>query len=402
MPADGPLSGLRILEIGSILAGPFAGRLMADLGAEVLKIEAPDRLDPIRDWGHGTVDGHSLWWPTLSRNKRLVTLNLRDERGQALFLDLVREADAVIENFRPGTIERWNLGYDVLRDVNPRIVLVRVSGYGQTGPYAQRPGFAAAAEAMSGMRYLNGFPGEVPPRLGISLGDSLAGLMAAHGLMAALYRRDALGGGSGQVVDVSILESCFSVLESVASEYDRLGEVRQAGGTRLAGNAPSNVYRSADDRLVIIAANQDALFRRLCDAMGRPEMATDPRFATHRERGAHEDLLDEQIQEWALTLAAAEILALLDRAGVVCAPVNTIADVFADPHVAAREMLVEHDDPELGPIMGPAVTPHFSDDPGRVRWSARWKPGADNAHVYGELLGRSDAAIAQLHAEGIV
>lgn len=402
MSADGPLTGLRILEIGSILAGPFAGRMLADLGAEVIKVEAPDRPDPIREWGQGTVDGRNLWWPVLSRNKRLVTLNLRDERGQALFLGLVREADALIENFRPGTLERWNLGYDVLSEINPRLVLVRVSGYGQTGPYAQQPGFAAAAEAMSGLRYLNGFPGEVPPRLGISLGDSLTGLMAANGLLAALYRRDALGGERGQVVDVSILESCFALLESVAPEYDRLGAVRQPGGTRLAGNAPSNVYCAADDRLVIIAANQDALFRRLCDAMGRPDLAQDPRFATHRARGEHEDLLDEQIQAWVRARPSEEVLALLNEVGVVCAPVNTIADVFADPHVAAREMLVEHDDPELGPLKGPAVTPRFSDDPGRVRWSARWEAGADNELVYGELLGRSDTEIGELRAEGVI
>lgn len=402
MSADGPLTGVRILEIGSILAGPFAGRLLGDLGAEVIKVEAPDRPDPIRDWGQGTVEGRNLWWPVLSRNKRLVTLNLRDERGQALFLDLVREADAVIENFRPGTIERWNLGYDALREANPRIVLVRVSGYGQTGPYAQQPGFAAAAEAMSGLRYLNGFPGEVPPRLGISLGDSLTGLMAAHGLLAALYRRDALGGGVGQVVDVSILESCFALLESVAPEYDRLGAVRQPAGTRLAGNAPSNAYRAADDRLVIIAANQDALFGRLCEAMRRPDLARDPRFATHRARGEHEDLLDEEIQAWVATQPSAHVLTLLNEVGVVCAPVNTIADVFADPHVAAREMLVEHDDPELGPLKGPAVAPRFSEDPGRVRWSARWEPGADNAQVYGGLLGVNSTAIAELKEEGVI
>jgi formyl-CoA transferase len=297
---------------------------------------------------------------------------------------------------------RWELGYERLCEVNPRIVLVRVSGYGQTGPYAERAGFAAAAEAMAGLRHINGFPGGPPPRTGISLGDSLAGLFAAQGLLAALYRRDALGGGDGQVVDVSIVESCFAMLESIAPEYDRLGAVRGPSGTRLQGNAPSNVYRSADGRMVVIAANQDALFGRLCEAMERPDMAADPRFATHLARGEQQDVLDEAIQEWAGRHTAAEIDERLGRAGVVCGPVYTIADVFADPHFRAREMLVEHDDAELGPLQGPGVVPKFSADPGGVRWSGPWQPGAHNADVFGDLLGRSDDELERLEEEGVL
>jgi formyl-CoA transferase len=395
--ADGPLTGVRLIELGSLLAGPFAGQMLADLGAEVIKVEAPDRPDPMREWGHEHFEGRSLWWPVLNRNKKLVTLNLRQEEGQELLLELVAEADAVIENFRPGTLERWGLGFERLREANPKIVLVRVSGYGQSGPYAERPGYAAAAEAMSGLRDINGSPGEIPPRLGISLGDSLAGMFAAQGLLAALYHRDALG-GSGQEVDVSIVESCFAMLESTAAEYDRLGRVREPSGTRLPGIAPSNVFRARGGDLVIIAANQDALFRRLCEAMGRPDLAEDPRYASHRARYENQDELEAEIAAWAAARSAAEIEGALADSGVVCSRVNTIADLFADPHAQAREMVVEHDDPEIGPFAGPAVFPRFSATPGAVRWTGRWRAGEDNSDVF----GRSEEELAQLREREIV
>jgi formyl-CoA transferase len=230
----GPLTGMRMVELGTLLAGPFAGRLLGDMGAEVLKVEAPGKPDPLRDWGHARYEGRSLWWPVQSRNKKCITLNLREPRGQELLLELVRVADVVTENFRPGTLERWNLGYDRLSEANPGIVLARISGYGQTGPYAERAGFASVAEAMGGLRYINGFPGEAPPRTGISLGDSLAAMFAVQGILAALYRRDALNGdGRGQVVDVSLMEASFALLESAVPEYDRLGIVRQPSGTGL-------------------------------------------------------------------------------------------------------------------------------------------------------------------------
>ncbi len=398
----GPLTGLRIIEIGSLLAGPFAGRLAADMGATVVKIETPDRLDPMRTWGHGTVNGRALWWPVLSRNKHCVTLNLRDPEGQELFLDLVRESDAIIENFRPGTLDRWNLTFERLKEANPRLIVVRVSGYGQTGPYADRPGFASVGEAMSGMRYLNGEPGEIPPRMGISLGDSLAGMYAIQGLLAALYQRDALGGDEGQEVDVSILESCFSLLESIAPEFDALGLVREPTGPRLEGIAPSNVYRAGDGTHMVIAANKDTLFRRLCEAMGRPEMADDPRYRDHQSRGVHQDELDEEIAAWAAQHTGEEIDQLLARSGVVCGPVYTIADVFADPQVQAREMLVEHDDPEIGTFRGPGITPRFSATPGAVRWSGPWEPGAHNTEVFGDLLARDEETLAGLRDRGVI
>jgi formyl-CoA transferase len=399
--SSGPLEGVRVLELGALLAGPFAGRLLADLGAEVIKIEAPDRPDPMRDWGQESYQGRNLWWPVISRNKRSVTLNLRTEAGQALLLDLAAKSDAIVENFRPGTLERWGLGYERLTEVNPGIVLIRVSGYGQTGPYRDRAGYAAAAEAMGGLRYINGHPGETPPRFGISLGDSLAGMFAAQGLLAALYRRDALG-GSGQVVDVSILESCFALLESAAPEFDRLGRVRAPSGNRLPGVAPSNVFRSSDDKMIIVAANQDSVFRRLAMAMGRPELADDPRYATHGARFEHQDELESAIEAWTTSHTAEEIDRILNAAGVVCGAIYSIADIFSDDHVWEREMLVKHEDPELGSYVGPGVLPKFSDTPGGVRWSGRWEMGADNAAVFGELLGLAAGDLQELRHDGVI
>src|SRR5438445_1072667 len=284
----GPLSGLRVLELGMLLAGPFTGRLLGDMGAEIIKIEPPGQPDPLRDWGHARYEGRSLWWPVQSRNKKCCTLNLRTEKGQAILLELTSQTDVLVENFRPGTLEKWNLAPERLWEANPKLVIARVSGYGQTGPYAPRAGFASVAEAMGGIRYINGFPGEPPPRMHISLGDSLAGMFAAQGILAALYRRDALGGGRGQVVDVSLMEACFALLESTVPEYDRLGVVRGPGGTGLKGVAPSNIFKSRDDKWIVIAANADNVFRRLCEAMEQPELVDDPRFSTHLARGEHQ------------------------------------------------------------------------------------------------------------------
>lgn len=387
--SQGPLTGIRVLEVGSIIAGPFAGRMVADLGAEVIKVESPRRPDPMREWGQGRHRGRKLWWPVMARNKKLVALDLADDEGRRLFLELVAQADAIIENLRPGTLEKWGLGFDRLTDANPSVVLVRISGYGQTGPYARRPGFAAAAEALSGLRYVNGHPGELPPRTGISLGDSLASLFAVQGLLAALLRRG--DDGPGEVVDVSIVESCLALTESMAPEFDLLGAVREPSGARLEGNAPSNVFRSIDGRLVVIAANHDELYRRLCRVMERPDLAEDPRFATHDGRGRHQELLEAAIQEWVGRRTAAEVDVALADSGVVCAPVSTIADVFADPHVQARRMLAVHDAPGIGRFRAPGVFPRFSGGSGEVRWAGRWEPGADNDEVLGAL---ADAGVS--------
>jgi formyl-CoA transferase len=398
----GPLAGVRVVELGMLLAGPFTGRLLGDMGAEVIKVEPPGKPDPLREWGQARYKGRSLWWGVQSRNKKCVTLDLRRERGQELLLELVRRSDALVENFRPGTLEKWNLGWERLREANPGLVLCRVSGYGQTGPYAPRAGFASVAEAMGGIRHINGFPGEPPPRMQISLGDSLAGMFGAQGILAALYRRDALGGGTGQVIDVSLLESCFALLESTVSEYDRLGIVRGPGGTGLKGVAPSNIFESRDGKWVVIAANADNVFRRLCQAMGRPELADDARFSTHLARGDHQEELEGIVAEWAGRHDADEIDRVLNDAGVICGPIYTIADIFEDEHFRAREMLVEHIDPEFGPYIGPGIVPKFSETPGEVRWSAPWEPGSHNREIYGDLLGLADEDLRELAEEGVV
>jgi formyl-CoA transferase len=398
----GPLEGVRVIELGQLLAGPYTGRLLGDLGAEIIKVEAPGQPDPIRDWGKARYEGRSLWWPVQSRNKKCVTLNLRHERGQELLLGLVEKADVVVENFRPGTLERWNLGYERLSEVNPRIVLARVSGYGQTGPYAKRAGFASVSEAMGGIRYINGFPGQPPPRLHLSLGDSLAGMFAVHGILSALYWRDALGGGVGQVVDVSLMEASFALLESTVPEYDRLGIVRGPQGTNLKGIAPSNIFLSSDGKWMVIAANADTVFRRLCEAMGRAELADDPKFATHNDRGENQDEIEGIVAAWAAERTAAEIDDVLNEAGVICGPIYTIADIFEDPQFRARDMLVPHVDPEFGEYIGPGIVPKLSRTPGAVRWSATWEEGSHNAEVYGELLGLEADELAALAEEGVL
>jgi crotonobetainyl-CoA:carnitine CoA-transferase CaiB-like acyl-CoA transferase len=372
------------------------------MGAEVIKVEPPGQPDPMREWGKSRYKGRSLWWPVQSRNKKCITLNLREPRGQELLLELARVADVVSENFRPGTLERWDLGFDRLSAANPGIVLARVSGYGQTGPYADRAGYASVAEAMGGLRYINGFPGEAPPRAGISLGDSLAGMFAVQGILAALYHRDVLGDGRGQVVDVSLMEASFALLEGAVPEYDRLGIVRQPSGTGIKGVAPSNIFKSRDDLWVVIAANQDGVFRRLCEAMGRPELADDPRFATHLARGERQEEVEGLVAEWAAQHDAREIDSVLNAAGVVCGPIYTIADIFEDPQFKARDMLVEHVDPEFGPYIGPGIVPKFSETPGEVRWSGKWEEGSDNEEIYCGLLGLGASELEGLREDGVV
>jgi formyl-CoA transferase len=398
----GPLAGVRMIELGTLLAGPFTGRLLGDLGAEIIKVEDPGRPDPIREWGKARYEGRSLWWPVQSRNKKCITLDLRAERGQELLLELVRGSDVVTENFRPGTLERWNIGFERMQEVNPRIILARVSGYGQTGPYAERAGFASVAEAMGGIRYINGFPGEPPPRIHISLGDSLAGMFAAQGILAALYWRDATGSGKGQVVDVSLLESSFALLESTVPEYDRLGIIRGPGGTGLKGVAPSNIFKSRDDKWMVIAANADNVYRRLCEAMGQPGLADDERFATHLARGDNQEELEGIVGAWAAQHDAAEIDSILNEAGVICGPIYTIADIFEDPQFQARDMLLEHVDPEFGPYVGPGIVPKLTETPGAVRWSATWEEGSHNREVYCDVLGLSDDELEALEREGVV
>ena len=401
MTPTGALDGIRVIEVGTLISGPFAGRLLGDMGAEVIKIEPPGSPDPVRTWGQAELDGHHFFWTVHARNKKAVTLNLREPQGRELFLKLVERSDIIVENFRPGTLEKWDLGYDVLRQHNRGIILVRVSGYGQTGPDAHKAGYASVAEAASGLRHMNGFPGGPPPRLALSLGDSLAGMFAAQGALAALYRRSVTG--EGQVVDAALTEACLAVQESTIPDYDVGGVVRGPSGTRLEGIAPSNIYRTADGSWVVIAANQDTVFRRLCSAMGQPELATDDRFVDHVARGRNQDELDKIIGDWAAQRQPDEIIETLSAAGVISGPINTVAEVVRDPQLRARGMLVEHYDERIGRnVLGPGVIPVLSETPGGVRNAGPARPGQHNAEVYGDLLGLGADEIADLETRGVL
>jgi len=395
------LDGIRVLELGTLISGPFAGRLLGDMGAEVLKIELPSSPDPLRTWGQAELDGHRFFWTVHARNKKAVTLDLRTKRGRDLFLALVEQSDVIVENFRPGTLEKWNLGYDVLRERNRGIILVRVSGYGQTGPDAGKAGYASVAEAASGLRHMNGFPGGPPPRLALSLGDSLAGMFAAQGALAALYRRSVTG--EGQVVDTALTESCLAIQESTIPDYDIGGVVRGPSGTRLEGIAPSNIYQSANGSWVVIAANQDTVFRRLCQAMDRPELATDERFVDHLARGRNQDELDKVIGDWAAQREPHDIIATLSEAGVISGPINTVAEVVEDPQLQARNMIADHWDERVQRnVKGPGVVPVLSGTPGTIRNGGSARPGQDNDDVYSRLLGLDATQLAALREEGVL
>lgn len=397
----GALDGIRVIELGTLISGPFAGRLLGDMGAEVIKIELPATPDPLRTWGQAELDGHHFFWTVHARNKKAVTLDLRTAKGRELFLELVERSDIIVENFRPGTLEKWDLGYDVLRQRNKGIILVRVSGYGQTGPDAGKAGYASVAEASSGLRHMNGFPGGPPPRLALSLGDSLAGMFAAQGALAALYRRTVTG--EGQIVDTALTESCLAIQESTIPDYDVGGVVRGPSGTRLEGIAPSNIYQSANGSWVVIAANQDTVFRRLCAAMGSPELATDDRFANHVARGRNQDELDKIIGDWAAKRQPADIIETLSQAGVISGPINTVAEVMQDPQLQARGMLADHWDERVQRnVKGPGVVPVLSESPGTIRNAGSARPGQHNDEVYGGLLGRSAHDLETLRSEGVL
>ncbi|NKY53220.1 CaiB/BaiF CoA transferase family protein [Nocardia vermiculata] len=402
----GALDGYRVLELGTLIAGPYCGRLLGDMGADVVKIEAPDRPDPLREWGQAS-GGQQYFWTVHARNKRCVSLDLRVPEGRAVFLDLVRTADVVVESFRPGTLERWGLGYDVLTQHNPGLVLARVSGYGQTGPYASRAGYASVAEGISGLRHLNGFPGQAPPRMALSLGDSLAGLFAFQGVLAALLVRERTG--RGQIVDAALTEASLAVQESTIPDYHKTGHVRQPSGTRLDRIAPSNLYLAKDGLWVIIAANQDTVFRRLMTAMDSPELADDPRYATHVARGERQDELDEMIAAWAQQFTATDLIGLLNEHGVVAGPVNTVAEVMEDPQFNARGIFVDHVAPAAGehpadpiPVKGVGVVPRLSDTAGGVRWGGASRPGAHTDEVLGDLLGYDSDRLAGLRDAGTI
>lgn len=395
----GPLKGVRVLEMGSLIAGPFCGQLLGDLGAEVIKVEPPDGGDPMRQWGHVRRNGRSYWWAVIARNKKSVTLNLREPEGQDIARKLAAESDVLIENFRPGTLERWGLGWETLHALNPRLVMVRVSGYGQDGPYARRASFGAIGEAMGGLRHLAGEPGRPPVRIGISIGDALAATFAALGALAALRARDATG--RGQIVDSALYESVLAMTESMVAEYAGEGYQRERSGATLPGVAPSNVYPCADGTDILIAANQDTVFRRLTTLMERPDLAADPRFGSHEARGAHQAEIDAIVAGWTRTLAADEALSRLDEAGVPAGRIYTAADMLADPHFAARKAIIETDTPGLGAVKMQNVVPRLSETPGSVRTPGP-ELGEHNQGVYRGLLGLPADVLERLRSGGVI
>jgi formyl-CoA transferase/succinyl-CoA--D-citramalate CoA-transferase len=399
MSGDPPaLDGLRVLELGSFIAGPFAGQLLGDLGADVLKVEPPDAGDPMRRWGV-LDEGRSLWWPAIARNKRSVAVDLRDERGRDAVRRLAAHVDVVLENFKPGTLTRFGMDYETLAAANPAVVLVHVSGFGQTGPRAHEPGFGAIGEAVGGVRFTTGDPDRPPARTGISLGDSLAALFAVIGTLSALHERQR--SGLGQEVDVAIAEAVFALMESTVADYELAGVVRTRNGGVLKGVAPSNAYPTADGHDVVIAANADAVFGRLCDAMGRPDLATDPRYAEHEARGARQGELDEQIAAWTATLAADDLLATLERHSVPSGLIHAAPDLATDPQLAARAMVLRLAAGFDRPIPMAGVVPKLSRTPGAVR-AVGPALGEHTDPVLRDLAGLTDAELATLRAAGVI
>lgn len=395
----GPLSDLRVLEMGQLLAGPFCGQLLADFGAEVIKLEQPGIGDPMREWGREKPHGKSLWFPVLARNKKSVTLNAREAAGQDIIRRLVEKSDMIVENFRPGTMERWNLGWDELSAINPRLIMIRVSGYGQTGPYAGRAGFGAIGEAMGGLRYVVGDPSTPPSRVGISIGDTLAATFAALGALMALHNVHRTG--RGQVVDSAIYEAVLNVMESLITEYDQGGYIRERTGAILPNVAPSNVYPTRDGKMIVIGANQDTVFRRLAEAMGRPELADDPRYATHGARGEGQAELDELIAEWTRTVDSGPLEASLHEHGVPAGNIYRAPEMLEDAHFKARDAIVRVADHTFGEIAMQNVAPKLSETPGEIRHAAPLL-GEHNDEIYRGLLGLDEAAVARLAADGVI
>jgi formyl-CoA transferase len=394
-----PLDDLRVVELGQLLAGPFCGQLLGDFGADVIKVEDPGKGDPMRQWGREKPHGKSLWWPVIARNKKSATADLRTAEGQALLRRLIDTADVVVENFRPGTLERWGMSPDELWQTNPGLIITRVTGYGQDGPYSPRAGFGAIGEAMGGIRYVMGSPGEPPVRAGISLGDALAATFACLGTLVALHQRERTG--RGQVVDSAIYEAVLAMMESLLPEWAVAGYQRERTGAVLPNVSPSNVYPTGDGDLVLIAANQDSVFGRLATAMGQPGLAADPKFATHGARGAAMTELDNLIAEWTSTLDAARLLDLLHEAGVPAGRIFRAKDMFDDPHFAARAAIVKVAHPDFGELPMQNVVPKLSLTPGSVR-SAGPALGEHNDLVWGGLAGLSRAEVTRLRAAGII
>ncbi len=393
----GPLSDLKVVEMGTLIAGPFCGQVLGDFGADVVKIEDPGKGDPMRQWGRSLPKGLSPWWPVIGRNKRSVALDLRQPEGRELALALIDQADVVIENFRPGAMEKWGMGYEALAARNPRLVMARVSGFGQTGPYSERAGYGLIGEAMGGLRYVTGEPDRPPARAGISIGDSLTALHAVIGVMMALHHRERTG--RGQMIDAALYESVLSVMENLVTEYDLTGYVRERSGSVLPGIAPSNVYPCANGESLLIGGNGDAVFARLAATMGREDLAADPRYATHAARGENQAELDSIVSAWTRNWPLPELLALLEANGVPCGRIFRALDMLEDPQFAARQSIVEVDHPVFGKVKMQNAFPRLSETPGGVRWPGP-PLGAHTREVL-EGLGVDSGRLADLAARKI-
>jgi len=394
---DGALRGVRVIEMGQLIAGPFAGKTLGEFGADVIKIEAPGSGDPLRNW-RMIKEGTSVWWQVQSRNKRSIALDLRSAEGQDIARKLIAEADVLIENFRPGTLEGWGMGWDALSALNPGLVMLRISGYGQTGPYRDLPGFGAIGEAMGGLRHLTGEPDRVPVRCGVSIGDTLAALHGTIGVLTALYHRK-VNGGKGQVIDVALHEAVFNVMESLLPEYSAFGAVREAAGSALPGIAPSNAYR-CNDGYVLIAGNGDSIFKRLMAVIGRDDLAHDPALADNAGRVVRVAEIDAAISVWTATRPITEVLELLGGARVPAGKVYTAKDIAEDPHYRARDMILAQSTRDGYDLEVPGVVPKLLGTPGTVRTSA---PGlGDDTDGVLRELGLSEPDIAALRTKGVV
>ncbi|MEE4271699.1 MAG: CaiB/BaiF CoA-transferase family protein [Thermoanaerobaculales bacterium] len=394
-----PLSGVKVLELGQLMAGPFAGTLLAYFGADVIKVEPPGRGDAVRGWRAMTGDT-SLWWYSLGRNKRSVTVNLKSDEGRRIIRRLAGEVDVLIENFRPGTLENWGLGPDDLQAINPGLIIARVSGYGQDGPYSSRPGYASVCEGVGGLRYVNGFPGQPPVRQNLSLGDSLTGLHTAFGILLSLFHRNQQTVKTGQVVDVGIYEAVYNMMEAVVPEYDRMGMIREPSGTTITGVVPTNTYPCRDDKYVIIGGNGDSIFKRLMTAAGRPDMADDPELVDNAGRLNHQERVDGAISDWTRTLTAAEVLEVLEMARVPAGLIYSVVDMVNDPHFQARG-LFEVVEAGGEPLTLPAIIPKLSKTPGKTEWAGP-TVGEHTRQVLGEVLGLSDDELDTLSEEGVI
>ena len=392
---SGPLADIRVLELGQLIAGPFCGQLLGDMGAEIIKLEPPGVGDAMRDWGRGV----PVWWSVIARNKKSATLNLREPRGQQLLRDLVAHADILIENFRPGTMEKWGLGYAELAAINRGLIMVRVSGFGQTGPYAERAGYGSVGEAMGGIRYVAGDPDRPPVRVGLSIGDSLAATFACVGALAALHHR--ANTGIGQVVDSAIYEAVLAMMESTVPEYTAGGFIRERSGAILPKTAPSNVYPTKTGDMIVMGANQDSVFTRLCDAMEQPQLARDARFADHVARGENQAELDGLISAWSAMLDAEPLLQRLNEFGVPAGRIYRAPEMLADPHYAARRSIIDVPHPQFADLKMQNVFPRMSATQGTVRWPGP-ALGAHNDEIYGELLGLDQAAREALARDGVI